>query len=310
MKLAPSHPDSLARRAWLGRCAALGACGASWPALAVAAVEGRLTRRIPSSGEALPVIGLGSWITFNVGNDSAARDACAEVVRAFFAGGGRVIDSSPMYGSAQPTIGHALARVGRPAGRFSAEKVWVGDGGRGPAQMEASRAFWGVPRFDLMQVHDLLAWQEHLPRLFEMKAAGRLRYVAYPARPAMGIGCQIAPCAQHQQHGRQHRQTQGQARRGPGDRLIAQPDETPGTERQPGSQCQTPVGARRSRSKTTSGYEVVLRYFVYLRASKAPVGARRSRRKKGVTARPLLSLPSRERVGGEAGVSSRMRRAR
>jgi len=120
MKLAPSHPDSLARRAWLGRCAALGACGASWPALAVAAVEGRLTRRIPSSGEALPVIGLGSWITFNVGNDSAARDACAEVVRAFFAGGGRVIDSSPMYGSAQPTIGHALARVGRPAGLFSA----------------------------------------------------------------------------------------------------------------------------------------------------------------------------------------------
>lgn len=82
-----------------------------------------------------------------------------------------------MYGSSQPTIGHALARLGRPGALFSAEKVWVGDAARGAAQMEASRAHWGVPRFDLMQVHNLLAWQEHLPRLFEMKAAGRLRYV-------------------------------------------------------------------------------------------------------------------------------------
>ena len=136
-----------------------------------------LTRRIPSSGEALPVVGLGSWITFNVGGDTAARAACVEVVRAFFAEGGRLIDSSPMYGSSQPTIGFALAQLGRPAALFSAEKVWVGDGARGPAQMEASRAHWGVPRFDLMQVHNLLAWQEHLPRLFEMKAAGQLRYV-------------------------------------------------------------------------------------------------------------------------------------
>ena len=123
------------------------------------------------------MVGLGSWITFNVGGDTAARAACVEVVRAFFAEGGRLIDSSPMYGSSQPTIGFALAQIGRPAALFSAEKVWVGDGARGPAQMEASRAYWGVPRFDLMQVHNLLAWQEHLPRLFDMKAAGQLRYV-------------------------------------------------------------------------------------------------------------------------------------
>ena len=134
-------------------------------------------RRIPSSGEMLPVMGLGSWITFNVGTDEAARAASVEVVRAFFAEGGRLIDSSPMYGSSQPTIGHALAQLGRPAALFSAEKVWIGDATRGSAQMEASRQFWGVPRFDLMQVHNLLAWQQHLPRLFEMKAAGRLRYV-------------------------------------------------------------------------------------------------------------------------------------
>jgi diketogulonate reductase-like aldo/keto reductase len=149
-------------------------------AAATAAASGAAapaTRRIPSSGEALPVVGLGTWITFNVGNDAAARDACAEVVRAFLADGGRVIDSSPMYGSSQPTIGHALARLGHPPALFSAEKVWTGDAARGAAQMEASRAHWGVQRFDLMQVHNLLGWEAQLPRLLEMKAAGRLRYV-------------------------------------------------------------------------------------------------------------------------------------
>jgi diketogulonate reductase-like aldo/keto reductase len=165
------HPTapSTTRRALLG-----GALASLLPGAGAAAP---MTRRIPSSGEALPVVGLGSWITFNVGNDTAAREACVEVVRAFFAAGGRMIDSSPMYGSSQPTIGYALAQIGRPNSLFSAEKVWVGDGARGAAQIEASRAYWGVPRFDLMQVHNLLAWQQHLPQLFEMKAAGRLRYV-------------------------------------------------------------------------------------------------------------------------------------
>lgn len=169
----PSTPPNPSRRRL---CAGLGATMA-WPAPGFGQTEPVHTRRIPSSGEALPPVGLGSWITFNVGADPAAGDACAQVVRAFFEMGGRLIDSSPMYGSSQPTIGHALARLGRPGALFSAEKVWVGDAARGAAQMEASRAHWGVPRFDLMQVHNLLAWQEHLPRLFEMKAAGRLRYV-------------------------------------------------------------------------------------------------------------------------------------
>jgi diketogulonate reductase-like aldo/keto reductase len=171
----PRAPDPR-RRQLLGQAAA----GLALPWLgdkAGAQVAAPLMRLIPSSGEALPVVGLGSWITFNVGGDAAAREACVAVVRAFFAAGGRMIDSSPMYGSSQPTIGFALARLGPPAALFSAEKVWVGDAARGPAQMEASRAYWGVARFDLMQVHNLLSWQEHLPRLFDMKAAGRLRYV-------------------------------------------------------------------------------------------------------------------------------------
>jgi diketogulonate reductase-like aldo/keto reductase len=134
-------------------------------------------KKIPSSGEMIPAIGLGSWVTFNVGNDAKAKDQCAEVVRAFFAAGGRMIDSSPMYASSQPTIGYALQKLGFPRTLFSAEKVWIGDVARGAAQMEVSRKYWGVPRFDLMQVHNLTAWEAHLPKLFEMKRAGQLRYV-------------------------------------------------------------------------------------------------------------------------------------
>jgi diketogulonate reductase-like aldo/keto reductase len=82
-----------------------------------------------------------------------------------------------MYGSSQPVIGQGLAKLGRAAPVFAADKVWVGSGARGAEQIEASRRFWGVPRFDLLQVHNLLAWEEHLPTLLAMKASGRLRYV-------------------------------------------------------------------------------------------------------------------------------------
>jgi diketogulonate reductase-like aldo/keto reductase len=136
-----------------------------------------ITRAIPSSGELLPVIGLGTWITFNVGNDPAARDSCAEVMRRFFEDGGRLIDSSPMYASSQPVIGYGLRKLGKAADVFAADKVWISGGARGRGQIEQSRQYWGVPRFDLMQVHNLLSWPEHLPNLLAMKAAGELRYV-------------------------------------------------------------------------------------------------------------------------------------
>ncbi len=142
-----------------------------------AAASALLTRPIPSSREALPVIGLGSWITFNVGNDRAARAGCADVMRNFFAAGGRLLDSSPMYGSAQEVIGDGLRQFGKPAALFSADKVWTGSGPRGPEQIENSRRLWGADKFDLLQVHNLLAWEAHLPALFAMKAAGKLRYV-------------------------------------------------------------------------------------------------------------------------------------
>lgn len=136
-----------------------------------------LTRPIPSTGEAMPVVGIGSWITFNVGNDTVLLDECAAVMAAFFEAGGRMIDSSPMYGSSQATIGYGLNKLQYPGGLFSAEKVWISNPAEGPAQIEQSRAYWRVPQFDLMQVHNLLSWEPHLERLLEMKAEGQLRYV-------------------------------------------------------------------------------------------------------------------------------------
>ncbi len=168
---------SVDRRNLLCSLLALGTGAALWPMPAYAQQRALLTRPIPSSGEPLPVVGLGSWITFNVGNDRVARDACAEVMRNFFDAGGRMIDSSPMYGSSQDVIGYGLTRLGRPARLFSADKVWISSGASGRAQIEKSRQHWNVPRFDLVQVHNLLSWQEHLPTLFAMKAAGELRYV-------------------------------------------------------------------------------------------------------------------------------------
>jgi diketogulonate reductase-like aldo/keto reductase len=134
-----------------------------------------LGKRIPASGEEIPAVGLGSWITFNVGNDIEGRANCAEVMRNFFAAGGRLIDSSPMYGSSQGVIGEGLQKIGSPNQLFSADKVWTSSAGA--AQVEASRKLWRVPRFDLLQVHNLLAWEKQLPLLQAMKAEGRVRYV-------------------------------------------------------------------------------------------------------------------------------------
>jgi aryl-alcohol dehydrogenase-like predicted oxidoreductase len=166
-----------ARRRLL-RAATASAAALCLPGVAPAAqASAANTRAIPSTGEALPVIGLGSWVTFNVGNDAAARDECTAVMREFLAAGGTLIDSSPMYGSSQEVIGAGLGRLGATARVFAAAKVWTSSGANGRAQIEQSRVRWGVPRFALLQVHNLLGWQEHLPTLLAMKAAGLVRYV-------------------------------------------------------------------------------------------------------------------------------------
>ena len=178
--------DTLSRRAFLASLAAAGAAAVfrpssarAYPGPATASTSPGpiVTRAIPSSGAALPLVGLGSWATFNVGEDVAARNSCAEVMRAFFAGGGRLIDSSPMYGSSQEVIGYGLRKLGHPKQLFSADKVWTSSGEKGPEQIRESERRWGVARFDLLQVHNLMAWEEHLRTLFAMKAAGKLGYV-------------------------------------------------------------------------------------------------------------------------------------
>lgn len=165
------------RRTFLRGLLATTVATASPPIAAYAQGGLPMSRRIPSTGETIPAVGLGTWITFNVGEDPVLRDECASVMDAFFKAGGRMIDSSPMYSSSQPVVGHGLRKLGRPAVLFSAEKVWTSSDADGPRQIEQSRLFWNVPRFDLIQVHNLLAWEAHLRTLFEMKAAGAVRYV-------------------------------------------------------------------------------------------------------------------------------------
>ncbi|WP_425256245.1 aldo/keto reductase [Microbaculum marinisediminis] len=176
----PAAPGETTRRAFVASAAAL-AASAALPSRVFAAgesgVAGPLTRPIPASGERIPAVGLGTWITFNVGADPVLLEASATVMAAFFAAGGRVIDSSPMYGSSQATLGYGFGRLGRPDGLFAADKVWTSDGASGRAQIADSRGKWTVPRFSLVQVHNLVAWQAHLPTLQAIKAAGEIGYV-------------------------------------------------------------------------------------------------------------------------------------
>ena len=137
-----------------------------------------LTKPIPSSGERLPVVGMGSWITFDVAPVGGLLDTRVEVLRRFFAAGGALVDSSPMYGRSEDVIGHCLERLdGLRRGLFSATKVWTPLAWHGRRQVAASEELWGVERFDLLQIHNLLSWEAHLETLQELKAAGRVRYL-------------------------------------------------------------------------------------------------------------------------------------
>jgi aryl-alcohol dehydrogenase-like predicted oxidoreductase len=134
-------------------------------------------RPIPSTREEIPIVGLGSWITFNVGDDPVLRDECAAVMAAFFEAGGRMIDSSPMYGSSQPVIGYGLQKLGRPAALFSAEKGLdiIGSGRSGPDRAIAS--LLGSAEVRPPPGSQSAHLEAHLQMLFQMKAAGAVRYV-------------------------------------------------------------------------------------------------------------------------------------
>lgn len=136
-----------------------------------------LTRPIPSTGEAMPVVGLGTWPVFDVGGNPAERAPLKAVVEALVAAGGRMIDSSPMYGRAEAVSGELVAELGVRPKVFLATKVWTSGRERGIAEMRRSAERMKSPALDLIQIHNLVDWRTQLATLREMKAKGQVRYI-------------------------------------------------------------------------------------------------------------------------------------
>ena len=136
-----------------------------------------LTRPIPSSAVPLPVIGLGTWRGFDVGADAAARARLADVLRALFEAGGRVIDSSPMYASSEDVAGALLTQLDAHGRAFVATKVWTEGRQAGISQMEESMRRLQHARIELMQIHNLVDWRTHLETLRAWKREGRIGHL-------------------------------------------------------------------------------------------------------------------------------------
>ena len=134
-------------------------------------------RKIPSSGEMLPVLGVGTWQTFDIGSSAQERTPRSEVLKTLFESGGSVIDSSPMYGRSEGVVGDLLAEAGTRNKAFIATKVWTTGRDAGIAQMRQSMKLLRTDKIDLMQIHNLLDWQTHLPTLQAWKKEGRIRYI-------------------------------------------------------------------------------------------------------------------------------------
>lgn len=134
-----------------------------------------LTRNIPSTGETLPAIGLGTWQTFDV--NPAGYEAITGVLQMMHKAGGRLIDSSPMYGRAEKAVGDTTAALPTQNDFFYATKVWIQGADTGRKQIEQSYRLMKREVMDLVQIHNLLDWQTHLPYLRKLKADGKLRYI-------------------------------------------------------------------------------------------------------------------------------------
>jgi len=162
------------RRTALHALAGLAALATMKPAVAAPSL---IERRIPASGEAVPAIGVGTWQTFDVGGDPAARAPLKEVLATFAKAGGKVIDSSPMYGSSETVVGDLVAEGGLAGKLFVATKVWTSGREEGIRQMDLSFKRLRVSRMDLMQVHNLVDVAVHTKTLEEWKSKGRVRYL-------------------------------------------------------------------------------------------------------------------------------------
>ena len=174
-RLNPSYRGASRRRFIYGAAAA-----AASPLLArmnAMAADAMIARPIPSSGEVMPVIGLGTWNVFDVGEDAGARAPLKEVLRHLVDAGGRMIDTSPMYGRAEAVTGDLVAELGLRPRVFLATKVWTSGHEQGIAQMRRSAERLRSPVIDLIQIHNLLDCRTHLATLRQMKAAGQVRYI-------------------------------------------------------------------------------------------------------------------------------------
>ena len=159
-------------------CGLLAATALAGIAPAAGAVEGTrmVTRTIPGTQESLPVIGMGSSDTFDVGDGAAEREPLREVLQIFAGAGGTVVDTSPMYGRSEQVLGDLFAELRLRPGIWLATKVWTRGREAGVAQIADSMRKLRTDRLELLQIHNLLDWREHLPTLREMKERGKLRY--------------------------------------------------------------------------------------------------------------------------------------
>lgn len=137
-----------------------------------------LRRRIPAAkdGESIPVVGMGTWNTFDVGESAQERAPLVDVLRALYGAGARLIDSSPMYGRAEAVSGDLIQQLNEQADTFYATKVWTSGHDKGVAQIERSFKLLKTPRLDLLQIHNLLDWRTHAATLRALKGEGRIRY--------------------------------------------------------------------------------------------------------------------------------------
>jgi len=169
--------DLMTRRRFLQSSAASALLGSLASASSLATETGVIRKTIPSSGERLAVIGLGTSRTFDIAPGDAAGSPLVEVMRTFFERGGQLIDSSPMYGNAEAVTGVLLNEISDTRGVFTATKVWTDGKASGIRQMQESMRHFGVERIDLMQIHNLRDWRTHIETLEEWKSEGKIRYI-------------------------------------------------------------------------------------------------------------------------------------
>ncbi|MEQ8627555.1 aldo/keto reductase [Ekhidna sp.] len=156
---------------------AVGCAALAMPKVLFSQTDQMMKRAIPSTGEKIGVVGLGTWQTFDVGNSSSDREPLKAVLKALVDGGGNVIDSSPMYGSSEKVVGDLSTELELKKAIFFATKVWTSGKQSGIDQMNASMRKMKANPMDLMQIHNLQDWKTHIKTLYDWKERGLIRYI-------------------------------------------------------------------------------------------------------------------------------------